>query len=586
MKILLTTSEIGNNAGGLAYHCLQLKSMFEKMGHIVFTEVLLDDRDSITVFDGGYDICLGKKIRKAYKLKQMDAKYGKDIDLCISCGAGLTAYMSMLFCKKKSIPLKIVLCGSEVNLACGNTELAYFNEHSVDYADDVIGISNELIENIQLFSNNESCRYHVIPIICDMNTDISDKISKKETDQIVFSTGASFLGEKKGIANLIAAFSRVIHDMGRNDLLYLFGQIDDDIKRQYISLTEELNVEKNVFFCGYLSRNDYIMKMNDVDVYIQASPFEGFGLSIVEAISSGKDILISNSGFIAEHIRDEYPGHIIKCLNTESLADTISNYIKNTFYKKEQTEIRKTLVNLLAEENIINQWENVLSEGYVRKRYAITEEVCNAVMFHDVDCTYSGVDYAVEGFECLLKKVSAAGYRLCSARDYFTSIDRRKLIICTFDDGYENVYSNALPIMKEYGFTATVFVCPDLIGKNNSWNHRDDVNRKHLTHEMICDLVQEGWEIGSHGLSHINMLRLSEHELDECLGESKRLLSKYGEIETFCYPYGIFNMYIKGKVGSYYKRAFSVEIGGTNYWNDPYQIVRYTPEKLLSIISS
>ena len=68
MNILLTTSEIGNNAGGLAYHCLQLKHMLEKIGHTVFTEVLLDDRNSITVLDGGYDIYLGKKIRKAYKL--------------------------------------------------------------------------------------------------------------------------------------------------------------------------------------------------------------------------------------------------------------------------------------------------------------------------------------------------------------------------------------------------------------------------------------------------------------------------------------------------------------------------------------
>ena len=584
MNILLTTSEIGNNAGGLAYHCLQLKHMLEKIGHTVFTEVLLDDRNSITVLDGGYDIYLGKKIRKAYKLKQMEVKYGTDIDLCISCGAGLTAYLSMLFCKKKKIPLKIVLCGSEVNLACGSTDLAYYNEHAVAYADDVIGASIELIKNIQLFSDNESCRYHVIPIICAMNTDISEQPSMRETNQIVFATGASFLGEKKGIANLIDAFSRVIHNMKRNDRLYLFGKIDDDIRSQYVSLIKKFDIEDNVIFCGYLNRSDYITKMKDVDVYIQASPFEGFGLSIMEALCSGKDILISDSGFIAENIRDAYPGHIIKSLDTESLADTICDYIVNVFDKKEQNKIRKNLFPLLAEKKIMQQWENVLSEGTVRKKYSMNENVCNAVMFHDIDCSYTGVDYAVEGFAYLLQKVSVAGYRLCSAREYFSSDDRRKQIICTFDDGYENVYFSALPIMKHYGFTATVFVCPDLIGKNNSWNHRDDVNRKHLTHEMICGLIQDGWEIGSHGLSHINMLRLSEHELDECLGESKRMLSKYGEIETFCYPYGIFNMYIKGKVRNYYKRAFSVEIGGTNYWDDPYQIVRYTPEKLLSIL--
>ena len=584
MKILLTTSEIGNNAGGLAYHCLQLKSMFEKMGHNVLTEVLIDDENYITVFDGGYDLCLGEKIRKAYKLKQMEMKYGNDIDLCISCGAGITAYMSMLFCKKKKIPLKIVLCGSEVNLACGNIDLAYFNEHAVDYADDVIGISRELIENIQLYSNNDSCRYHVIPIFFDMSTDISDMMDKKETEQIIFATGASFLGEKKGVANLIDAFSRVIHDKGKNVLLYLFGQIDNDIKSQYISLAKKLNIENNVFFCGYLNRNDYIMKMNEIDVYIQASPFEGFGLSIVEAICSGKDILISDSGFIAETIKNKYPEHIINSLNTQNLADKIYDYIVNTYNKKEQIEISRMLKNPLSEKRVISQWTDVLIDKYEKKRSTYNEKVCNTVMFHDIDSSYTGVDYAIDGFEHLVKKVSNKGYRLCSARDYFAATDKEKLIICTFDDGYENVHKNALSIMNKYGYTATVFICPDLIGRDNSWNHRDDANRKHLTNEMIYNLVQEGWEIGSHGLSHINMLRLSEHELDECLKKSKSMLSKYGEIETFCYPYGIFNMYIKGKVGNYYKRAFSVEIGGTNYWDDPYQIARYTPEKLLSIL--
>lgn len=584
MKILLTTSEIGDDAGGLAYHCLQLKNMFEKMGHIVFTEVFIEDVSNFTVFDGGYDIALGKKIRAAYKLKQMSEKYSNDVELCISCGAGWTAYNSMLFCKKNNIPLKIVLCGSEVNLAAGNTDLAYYNEHAVDYADDVIGISNELVENIKLYSKNNACRYHVIPIFCDINIDVKSQACKKETDKLIFATGASFLGEKKGIANLIVAFSRIVSDKGRNDLLYLFGQIDEDIKRQYISLVKELNIERNVFFCGYLNRNEYIMKMKDVDVYIQASPFEGFGLSIIEAICSGKDILISDTGFIAENIRDEYPGHIIKSLNAESLANTIYDYISSTFKKHEQTKIKNKLCNLLEEEKVIDQWEHVLLNGSIKKIDTIDDKACNAVMFHDVDCSYTGVDYAIEGFEHLIKKVSDAGYKLCSARDYFASKDRKKLIICTFDDGYENVYINALPVMKKYGFTATVFVCPDLIGKNNSWNHRDDVNRKHLTHEMICRLVQEEWEIGSHGLSHINMLKLSEHELEDCLGKSKRMLSKYDEIETFCYPYGIFNLFIKGKVKDYYKRAFSVEIGGTNYWDDPYQIVRYTPEKLLSIL--
>ena len=67
----------------------------------------------------------------------------------------------------------------------------------------------------------------------------------RKTDQITFATGASFLGEKKGVANLIIAFSKVLHNMGRNDFLYLFGQIDEDIRSQYLSLTKELDIENN-----------------------------------------------------------------------------------------------------------------------------------------------------------------------------------------------------------------------------------------------------------------------------------------------------------------------------------------------------
>lgn len=381
---------------------------------------------------------------------------------------------------------------------------------------------------------------------------------------------------------MLEAFGKIIHDKGRDDYLYLFGKIDEDMQSKYLDLIKKYNIEKNVFFYGYLKREDYILKMQEADVYIQASPFEGFGLSIIEALDIGKDILITDSGYIAENIREDYPGHIIKSLETWQLTDSIYEYIVNVYEKKEQIEIREKMSALLSEKKVVNQWELVLKNECAMDKNTYNDEDCRAVMFHDVDCSYTGVDYAVEGFSHLIRRVSLSGYRLCSAKEYFLSSDKSKLIICTFDDGYENVYLNVLPILKEYGFTATVFVCPDLIGKNNDWNHRDDVNRKHLSHEMICELVKEGWEIGSHGLSHINMLRLSEHELNECLCESKRMLSKYGDVETFCYPYGIFNMYIKGKVKDYYKRAFSVEIGGTNYWDDPYQIVRYTPERLWS----
>ena len=53
-----------------------------------------------------------------------------------------------------------------------------------------------------------------------------------DVNSVTYASGAAFLGEKKGVSNLIRAFSKLIHEKGRNDLLYLYGKIDDDIREQ------------------------------------------------------------------------------------------------------------------------------------------------------------------------------------------------------------------------------------------------------------------------------------------------------------------------------------------------------------------
>ena len=583
MRILLCTSEFGNKAGGLAFHCLQLKSIFEKLGHSVCVEIL-PENDDYKVIDGGYDPDLGNKIRVAYKLKVMNDKYAESIDLCISCGAGLTAYKAMLFSKKNEIPLGIVLCGSEVNIAFGKSELAFYNEKAFEYASAIIGISKELIENAKLYVNSSNAKYYVIPIMCKFD-DVSENIGNNlNKSQLVFATGAAFLGEKKGIANLLLGFSKYLQRTKRNDELYLFGEIDEDVKSQYLEIIRTEKIDNNIVFWGYVSRNEYLSKISDIDIYIQSSPYEGFGISVAEAINADKEILISNSGFIAETIREEFPEHIIHSLETDKLTECLCNFVNGTLEKNDKTRIKLKLQKYLSEGSVCEKWDALLNE--ISSGEELSGEICTTVMFHDIDCAYTGVDYAIDGFEKLLQIVFSKGYRLCSVKEYFEAINKERLILCTFDDGYENVFKNAFPLMKKYDFTATVFVCPDLIGKNNSWNHRDDANRRHLTHEMILELIKYGWEIGSHGLSHMNMLRLSEHELMNCLSESKRMLQLYGPIDTFCYPYGIFNLYVKNMVKKYYNKAFSVTAGGKDYINDPYQITRLTPEDLLELMNS
>jgi len=110
-----------------------------------------------------------------------------------------------------------------------------------------------------------------------------------------------------------------------------------------------------------------------------------------------------------------------------------------------------------------------------------------------------------------------------------------------FDDGYEGVYHHAFPILEEIGFKATVFIPSRYIGKNNDWDHQLFGRPfRHLSSKMLCDLVEAGWMIGSHGISHIDLISLDDKQLRAELFVSREILSETieSEVEWISFPFG------------------------------------------------
>ena len=69
-----------------------------------------------------------------------------------------------------------------------------------------------------------------------------------------------------------------------------------------------------------------------------------------------------------------------------------------------------------------------------------------------------------------------------------------KPVLITFDDGYDDNYLNAFPILKGYGIRATIFVVPAFVGKKN-----------YLTWEQIKEMSDNGISIQSHNLNHTKL---------------------------------------------------------------------------------
>ena len=160
-----------------------------------------------------------------------------------------------------------------------------------------------------------------------------------------------------------------------------------------------------------------------------------------------------------------------------------------------------------------------------------------------------------------LKKKGYLGLSLEEAIKYDTNSIDRKIVALTFDDGYKDNYENVFPILKKYGFSATVFLISDYIGSKKTfpWHKRRNISLS-LNWKEIKEMMEGGIVFGSHTLTHPFLTKISSKEAWREIKESKDYLEeKLGtKIQSFAYPYGDFNSKIKEMVK---KAGYEIAVG-------------------------
>jgi len=144
----------------------------------------------------------------------------------------------------------------------------------------------------------------------------------------------------------------------------------------------------------------------------------------------------------------------------------------------------------------------------------------------------------------LLKLLGYQGLSMRDLEPYLQGHRRGKVVGITFDDGYQNNVSNALPVLKKHGFTATCYGVSSMIGGCNSWDQHIGVAEKLLmTIEDWRTWRDGGMDIGSHTRTHEDLTKLTEDAaFDQIEGSKRELEGLLGyEVRHFCYPYGCFD---------------------------------------------
>jgi peptidoglycan/xylan/chitin deacetylase (PgdA/CDA1 family) len=166
-------------------------------------------------------------------------------------------------------------------------------------------------------------------------------------------------------------------------------------------------------------------------------------------------------------------------------------------------------------------------------------------MYHSVDSGPQDpylLTVSPRRFAAQLRWLCRHGLRGVSMRELVRAYERRAtggLVGLTFDDGYADFPRQVLPVLRVYGFTATLYVVAGRMGGHNAWDA--DAPRKPLvTIDQVRQLADAGVEIGSHGLSHRRMTGLTEEELATETRRSREVLEGVvqGPVTGFCYPYG------------------------------------------------
>jgi peptidoglycan/xylan/chitin deacetylase (PgdA/CDA1 family) len=201
-----------------------------------------------------------------------------------------------------------------------------------------------------------------------------------------------------------------------------------------------------------------------------------------------------------------------------------------------------------------------------------------ALAYHHIEKKYGfpATKITAWQFESQMLELKKRDYATLSPDEFIrlNGKGNNRSVLITFDDSYESVFTNAIPLLKSLDFTATLFIIAGFIGRKSTW----DVHFRppaHMTGDEIRKALELGFTLGSHTLNHPDLTYLPPARLKEELSGSKKVLEDAfcQEIRYLAYPFGRYNERVKEAARECgYRAAFTINRPMRQTAFDPYCI--------------
>jgi peptidoglycan/xylan/chitin deacetylase (PgdA/CDA1 family) len=143
-----------------------------------------------------------------------------------------------------------------------------------------------------------------------------------------------------------------------------------------------------------------------------------------------------------------------------------------------------------------------------------------------------------------------------------------KPIAITFDDGYEDAFTAALPVLRRHNMTATFYIVSAFVGQPG-----------YMSWEQLAALRDAGMEIGAHTVNHYDLTTLDWNTAAYEIGQVKTdLEQRLGiSVASFCYPTGLYNGGTVEQV-----RAAGYTSATTTRWDNNYSDMLALPRRRIA----
>ena len=154
----------------------------------------------------------------------------------------------------------------------------------------------------------------------------------------------------------------------------------------------------------------------------------------------------------------------------------------------------------------------------------------------------TGIQISPENFEWQMHYLKEKHYNVISLDELVEGIKKgkkfpRNTVVITMDDGYKDNFTYAYPVLKKYGFPATIFLIANNIGTNANF----------LDWDQIRDMARNNISFGGHTKSHVYLPEIKDKDVlwDEIYGCKKIIEEHIEPVYYISYPKGGFTEEIK-----------------------------------------